>query len=236
MKLNENGSLSLIIISIVAGLFVTSTGVVVAANGSKPGDTLYSIDRKAETVQLALAITDGIRKETHKTIAEERLLELQALFAEKDLDVPGIANALNSFEEHKSKADDLLDDDGDIDENEQKIKNELEDKKSRIDKLFEAQQKTMENQRESLKKQYEQAVKDGNTALAASLQAQIDSYETLLKDAENMREDQKQEAEIQQETEKKAAEEQSEAEKQAAEAAKKAAEQQAEAEKKAAEQ
>ncbi len=236
MKLNQNGIASLIIIGIIGGLFVTGTGVTVAANGSKPGDALYSVDRAAENVQLALALTNGLKVQARRAIAEERLLEIKNMLAEKDVDAAGIANALSNFEEHKSRIDDELGNDGNLDAKDKEIENELKDKKSEIDKLFEGHQKLAENQRESLKKQYEQALKDRDTAKATTLKAQIDGFEALLKDAENAREAQKQEVEKVQETQKqetetikKQAEEQSEATKNAIEAA-------LEAEKQAAEQ
>lgn len=236
MKMNDNGSVALIIIAVIAGLFVTSTGTVVAANSSKPGDALYNIDRAAESIQLAVALTDGLKKEAHTTIAEERLKEIQALLAEKDVNAPGIANALANFEEHKQKLADLSDDDGEIDDDEKKLESNLDDKKSSIDKLFEGQQKTLESQREALKKQYEQALKDGDTAKAAALKAQIDSFEGMLKEAETSREAQKQEVEEQSEAEKNEAEEAKQEAEEQSEAEKKALEEQREAEKKALEQ
>lgn len=225
MNLNENGITSLLVLGALAAAFVTSSGVVVASNSSKPGDALYGIDRKAESLQLTLALTDGLKKEAHKTIAEERLKEIQALLTEKDVDAPGIANALSNFEEHKIKISELSDDDGKIDEQEKELVKSLEAKKTSIDKSFEGQQKNLESKREALKKQYELALKAGDTAKAAAIKAQIDGFETLLKDAEQQREAQKQDVEGQ-----------SEAVKQSEEADKKALEQQREAEKKALEQ
>ena len=94
-------------------------GAVVAANPSKPGDALYSIDRGAETVQLAFALTDGSKKNVHATLATERLSELQALYAEDELDTDGIANARQNYEEHHAELADLIDDDGVLDEEEE---------------------------------------------------------------------------------------------------------------------
>jgi len=224
MKLNQQGFAPIIIIGIATGLLVTSTGVAAVANTSKPGDALYSIDLVAEDLQLVLAFTDGLKKEVHKNIAEERLLELQALYAEKELDAPGIANALSNFEQHKEKFDDLLDDDGEVDEQEQKLEDELEDKKAEIDRLSEDEQKTVESQRELLKQEYEQAKENGDTDRATQLQAQVNSFEGILRSNEERREEQKQEQEQQQE-----AESQSEAAKNAEEAQKQEAESRSEA-------
>lgn len=236
IKNNENGITSIIVLGALAGVFITSTGVVVASNSSKPGDALYSIDRKAESLQLALAVTDSLKKDAHKTFAEERLQEVQAMLTEKDIDAPGIANALNNFEEHKAKIADLSDDDGNLDDQEKKLTSGLDDKKSSIDKLFEGQQKSLENQREALKKQYEQALKNGDTVKAAALKAQIDSFEEVLKAAEQKREIQKQDVEEQSEAVKEAEEAEKKAAEEMSEAEKKALEQQREAEKKALEQ
>jgi len=236
MKSNEQGIAHLVLIGVIAGLFVTGSGVVVASNGSKPGDVLYSIDRASEAVQLAISVTDGQKTSTHIAIAEERLLEIKALLTEKDIDAAGIDVALSNFEEHKSRVSELLGDDGGLDAQEQELENKLDDKKSEIDKLFEGQQKALESQRETLKKQYEQALKDGDTAKAATLKTQIDGFENILKEAEQAREAQKQETEETTEAEKQAAETEQKAAEEQSEAAKKAEEAQREAEKQAAEQ
>ncbi len=236
MKLNQKGIAHLIVIGLFVGTFVTGTGVAVASNSSKPGDALYSIDRGSENIQLALALTSGQKNRARKAIAEERLKEIRALLAEEDLDIIGIANALSNFEEHRSRIDGQSDDDDDLDEQEQEVKNELDDKKSKIDKLSENQQKNLENQREQLKKQYEQALKDGDTTRAASLKAQIDGFEDLLKKNEQDRESQKNQADEQKESTEKQAEAERKAAEEQAEAEKKAAEALREAEKKAAEQ
>lgn len=236
MKVDERGIAHLVLIGIIAALFVSGSGVAVASNGSKPGDTLYSIDRASENVQLALAVTDSLKTTTHIAIAEERLLEIKALLAEKDVNAAGIDVALSNFEEHKSRVSELLGDDGGVDEQEQELENKLGDKKAEIDKLFESQQKLLESQREALKKQYEQALKDGDVAKAATLKAQIDGFENILKEAEEARETQKQEVEEQSEAEKQAAETEQKAAEEQSEATKKALEAQREAEKQAAEQ
>jgi hypothetical protein len=235
MKLNEQGIAHLLILAATSGLFVTGAGVTVASNSSKPGDALYSIDRGAEKLQLALALTGGLKQQAHKSIAEERLTEIQALLQDKDVDAAGIANALANFEDHKSKAGDSKDDDA-LDEKEKSIKHDIEDKKSQIDKQFESQQKKLESQREQLKKQYEQALKDGNTTLAASLKVQIDGIEGQLKADEQSRESQKQETEEQSESEKKQAEAEKKEAEQKSEDEKKAEEAKEEAEKQAQEQ
>lgn len=206
MKLNEQGFAPILIVGIIAGLFMTGTGVAAVANTSKPGDALYNIDLGAENLQLALAFTDSLKKEVHKNVAEERLLELQALFAEKELDAPGIENALSNFEEHKTKFDDLLDDDGIIDEQEQKLEDSLDSKKAEIDKLSEGEQKTVESQREALKQEYERAQENGDTTHAAELKTQINSFESILQANEVQREGQKQELESQSEAAKQAEE------------------------------
>ena len=184
-------------------------GAVVAANPSKPGDALYSIDRGAETVQLAFALTDGSKKNVHATLATERLSELQALYAEDELDTDGIANARQNYEEHHAELADLIDDDGVLDDDERKLEQSIEQKKTEVDKASETEQKSLESEREALKKQYEQALKDGNTATAATLKAQIDGYEQKLKTVESERELQKQEAEEQLEQQKEADEQRS---------------------------
>lgn len=207
MKLNEQGFVPIVIIGIVTILLVTTgTGVAAFANTSKPGDALYNIDLGVEDLQLALAFTDGLKKEVNKNIAEERLLELQALFAEKELNAPGIANALSSFDQHKTKLGDLLNSDGKVDEQEQKLEDSLDSKKAEIDRLSEEEQGSVESRRETLKQEYEQAKEKGDTTRATELQVQVKSFEGILQSNEDRREEQKQKVESQSEATKNAEE------------------------------
>lgn len=207
MKLNEQGFVPIVIIGIVTILLVTAgTGVAAFANTSKPGDALYNIDLGVEDLQLALAFTDGLKKEVNKNIAEERLLELQALFAEKELNAPGIANALSSFDQHKTKLGDLLNSDGKVDEQEQKLEDSLDSKKAEIDRLSEEEQGSVESRRETLKQEYEQAKEKGDTTRATELQVQVKSFEGILQSNEDRREEQKQKVESQSEATKNAEE------------------------------
>lgn len=214
MERSEAGMAHLILVASLALVLVGGVGVSAASNSSKPGDALYGIDRAMENVQVALALTNGMKADVHRSIAEERLQEVSAMLAEKNVDAPGIANALANFDEHKAKVESIYGDDGKLDDREKEIKGKLEHEKSSIDKKFEGQQKSLEQSRESLKQQYEQALKSGDTVLAAELKAKIDGYESLLKDAENAREAEKQASEA----EKKAAEQAAEDAKQAQEA------------------
>lgn len=207
MKLNEQGFVPIVIIGIVTILLVTTgTGVAAFADTSKPGDALYNIDLGVEDLQLALAFTDGLKKEVNKNIAEERLLELQELFAEKELNAPGISNALSSFDQHKTKLGDLLDSDGKVDKQEQKLEDSLDSKKAEIDRLSEEEQGSVESRRETLKQEYEQAKEKGDTTRATELQVQVKSFEGILQSNEDRREEQKQKVESQSEATKNAEE------------------------------
>lgn len=223
MKIDQQGFAPLIILAVLAGTLVTGAGVSVAANGSKPGDALYSIDRSAEKVQLALAITNGQKLTVKESLAKERLTELQGLYADNKADPKDITELLNDYDKEVSDLHDLQNKDG-LNDKEKKVEAELESKKSEIDKTFESKQKSLENDREALKKQYEEAVKSGNTSKAQALQTQINGFEATLKKDETVREaakkteeKQQEQAKTQSEAEKKAAEQKAEAAKQAAE-------------------
>ena len=241
-----------LVVGIVA---VLGAGTVVAADPSKPGDLLYSIDRAAEQVQLAFSFSDDAKTDLHLSMAKERLTELQALFDEKDLNAPGIAVALANFEKEKHEASDLAKDS----DRSQEVEDELEGYQSTIDDLFEQQQKAIETWREALKKQAEEAEKAGNTALAAQLRAQAATLDDQLRTLESQREASKQqqeklnealesddesESEDEQEALTEAVQKEVEAQREAAkqveeqqrEADRRAAEEQAEAEKKAQEE
>ena len=195
-----------LIIGIAVAALTLGSGTAFAADGSKPGDLLYGIDRAIESVQLALSFTTDIKQGVHKSIAEERLVEIEQLLSEKDVDAPGISNALDSFEENRLRFNELIDDNGGVDDSEQELKDELESKKSDIDKFFEDQQEDLEDQQEALKKQYEAALEAKDSALAESLKSRIDGFENTLKEAEESREAAKQAEEKQREAAKQEAE------------------------------
>lgn len=166
-------------------------GTAFASNASKPGDFLYSVDLWTEDVQLALSLSDDMKQGVYVGIAQERLAEIQELFAQKEVNAPGIATALANFEEKKHAATDLADNDDEKTE----LENEFKTFESTIDDLFESQQKALEDARESLKKQAEAAEKDGNTELAALLRAQARALDSQLNVLEAKREASKQEQE-----------------------------------------
>lgn len=233
-------------------ILAATGGTVIAANSSKPGDLLYSIDRAAEQVRLALSFTDSMKEAAYRSMATERLQEIKSLFKDKNINASGIAIALADFEQQKQAALNLA-----SKANNSDAEKELASDQSEIDKLFEGQQAAIENQRESLKQQAETAAKSGNSALSSQLIAQANLLDSQLKTLELKREESKQQqekfseslhSETTQTTDSKAAEAQKETinkQKEAlteavkqeveaqAEAAKKAQEQQQEAAKKA---
>lgn len=166
-------------------------GTAMAATSSKPGDLLYGIKQVTEQAQLTLSLTNDAKLTTHVDLAKQRLAEIQSLFAEKNINASGIAEALANFEQHKQTALNLS-------ENTPKAKdveNELSADQADIDKLFGAQQATLESQRESLKQQAEVASKAGNTTLAAQLNMQAATLDSQLKTLEARREESKQQQE-----------------------------------------
>lgn len=213
-KFNNRGFAPLILLGIIAAGLVATTGTAVASNNSKPGDLMYGIDKALEKVQLAMSFTSGMKQNARLSIANERLKELQQLLAEKNVDKDEVNKLKNEIDDGINKLKDLYEDDSN------KELKELEDKAKRVefestqaDKKAETNQKLIENQREDLKKQYEAALKSGDTAKAQSLMQQISTTESQLKANEQQREAEKQTLEKQLELEKKAAEEKSEEQK-----------------------
>lgn len=179
--------------TLIGGILVVAacSGTVAAANSSKPGDLLYGVDIAAEKVRLALSFTNGMKIAAHRSMAQERLQELQDLFKAKHIDASGIAVALSAFEQQKQAATSLSKGTADA----TNIKDELASYQSEIDKLFEKQQVALEQQRESLKQQAEAADKASNTSLAAQLRTQAGTLDSQLKTLEVKRETSKQEQE-----------------------------------------
>jgi hypothetical protein len=81
----------------LASLLLGSTGTVFASQASIPGETLYPIKRLVENVRLAAAVDQKTKAEVRLDIAEERLMEINSLLAEKRAQ-----NASSSFELEKN--------------------------------------------------------------------------------------------------------------------------------------
>jgi hypothetical protein len=195
MSANWKTPIGLTAIGII-GVVLLGGGTALASNASKPGDFLYSVDLWTEDVQLAFSLSDDMKQGVYVGIAQERLVEIQQLFAQDEVNAPGIAIALANFEEKKHAATDLANNDDEKTE----LEDEFEAFESTIDGLFESQQKTLEDARESLEKQAEAAEKDGNTELAALLRAQARALDSQLNVLEAKREASKQEQEKYRET------------------------------------
>lgn len=172
-------------------LVVLAGGVVAATPSSKPGDPLYNVELTMEQLRLSLSFSDEAKEGTHLDIAKQRLQEIQALFAEKDINAPGVAEALANFEKHRQAAVDLATGTP----RQKEVEDELVSEESEIDKLFESRQISLENVRESLKKQAEAAERAGDTARASQLRAQANALEAQLKILETKREASKKEQE-----------------------------------------
>jgi len=68
-------------LAVVLVLSITATGTAAAADGSLPGDALYTVDMLAEQVQLILATNDQVRAQLYLKLATERADEVLALAA-----------------------------------------------------------------------------------------------------------------------------------------------------------
>lgn len=70
-------------LTIVLMLGMSSTGIAMASQSSRPGDLLYSIKRGTEQARLAMATDEASRADLHLTFANERLKELRDVGAVK---------------------------------------------------------------------------------------------------------------------------------------------------------
>lgn len=239
---NKRFSKKMAIIVAAGVILLPGGGTVFAAQSSKPGDTLYGVKRASESVRLALALTSGMKQSAQLSIAQNRLSEVQALLSDPTPDAQLINTTLSDFEaQNQDLAKTIAT--GATAAKILEIEEKYTSTKSQIDKQFASQQSAIENNRESLKQQYEEALKAGDSAKAQSLLAQINGIEAQLKGLETAREAAKQKIDTAtshidssvSEDVQKQVEAQKQAAEKAAEAAKQAAEQAAEAQKKAAE-
>lgn len=79
---SDKGFAHLLLVAVLAVVIAGGTATVAAADGAKPGDTLYSVDRGAESVRGAFAFGDKAKADFRLKQANERLEELQALQTE----------------------------------------------------------------------------------------------------------------------------------------------------------
>ncbi|TSC60343.1 MAG: hypothetical protein LiPW15_221 [Parcubacteria group bacterium LiPW_15] len=93
----------------LASLLLGSTGTVFASQASLPGETLYPVKKLVENVRLAAAIDQKTKADIRLGIAEERLTEINALLAEKQVQNSSSSSALeNNIEEAAKDFDSQL--------------------------------------------------------------------------------------------------------------------------------
>jgi hypothetical protein len=77
-----------------------------AAQGSLPGGVLYPVKIYVnENIQEALAVSEKAKVSFHTSVAEERLMEAEALASEGKLDAQTSSNIEANFNDHVAKAD-----------------------------------------------------------------------------------------------------------------------------------
>lgn len=79
--MNQKGFAGIIFIGAFASLVIGGAITVVASDNSKPGDSLYSLDRNIEDFQGFFAVSDASQIKFNLKQAEERLSEIKALKA-----------------------------------------------------------------------------------------------------------------------------------------------------------
>ncbi|MCH7607184.1 MAG: hypothetical protein IIC94_01230 [Chloroflexi bacterium] len=95
-------TVALVVLLVVAG---SSTGTVLAAQDSAPGELLYPVMRAGERAQLALAVTDERKSRLHARFMERRMSELEAVTSTgRGRFVPDL---VEQIERHRARAQGL---------------------------------------------------------------------------------------------------------------------------------
>jgi hypothetical protein len=71
--------------ALVLLLVITGGGTAYASNAARPGDTLYTVDRALEDIQLRLAVSDDSKNKLTQKLTQERLQELRDIIEEETI-------------------------------------------------------------------------------------------------------------------------------------------------------
>lgn len=89
-------------------MLVGGGGIAYAAEGSLPGETLYTVKRNVtEPLKTALAANPSARAAVHVELAQRRVEEAEALAVKGALDATTTAELEESFESHAQSVDEL---------------------------------------------------------------------------------------------------------------------------------
>lgn len=167
MVKDQNG-IAHIAAAVVIGFVLVGGGVTtVAADSSKPGDALYSVDRGVEKVRLAATLGESDKAQKRHDMAKERLQELEQLQAE-GADPERIQEAADEYGASISEAAQSLADAAKDGDKHDELANVVEKATSvHLDTLATVHEKVPEEAKDSI----ERAMSESEQGAEKSLQA-----------------------------------------------------------------
>jgi len=205
-KNNESGFAHVALIVALASILVLgSYGVVGAANGAKPGDTLYGIDTGIEGVRLALASDPQTQVDLRTQFAAERLGEARQLLLEQGAGAPGIDAALANASTHRTEIDTLIAQNQDLQAKIDALESQLE-----LQQQLRALEDSFQTAGENIENQLQTAKESGNDEEAERLENELDELESKKEALDDEDEEESEEAEPEEEDESEESSEDSE--------------------------
>lgn len=168
----------------VVALVLTMGGTAYAANGAKPGDTLYSMDRALEGVQSMLALSPQSQADLSLSLATERVEEAQAVMQEEDFDSADLNTALDGLAAQKKNLADLVAAEAALKQQAKAYEDKFEAREKALDTSFKDAGERLRVQKKQLKAQLEEAETANNADKAAGLIVAIAAIENQLRGLE----------------------------------------------------
>lgn len=184
LLISQSGFAPIIIFIFFGAALIGGATMVGAADNSKPGETLYPLKQAIESVQLTLAATPELQKETRVRLAQQRIEEVKQLLAEKEVDAPGLKIALANLVEQKQKLAELLDQEKTngktVFQEAKKLDNQFEQKEKELETAFKGQKDALKAKEQQLKLELIPVLAKNNKAKIEEIRAQLAEIEKQL--------------------------------------------------------
>lgn len=156
-----------ILIGVASALavFGGGTGVVLASDDAKPGDTLYAFDKFGESVEKVVTFSEEAKAELEMDILDERMEELKDL---EDVSEDTAEDAVEELKEQQERVEERTEEMLNAPDNDQAQERE------RIENRY--QEQIQEHTQEAAKIQ-EQLKEQGNNEAAGNLEKNMQDYQ-----------------------------------------------------------
>lgn len=145
----------------IVALVLLASGTVYAANDSKPGDVLYSIDTTTEKARSAFALSPESKVNLALDLATERVIEAQAIIIEPELKPALLGTALDGLAVQRAAIADLVSKEDELKQQAKVYEDALDKREADLDAIFTEAKRRLDTREKELKAELKQAESSG---------------------------------------------------------------------------